>query len=227
MTVYNVLRYNRYRFRLINAASNVCTLILKIENHNLTIIAVDGSSIEPMTVETLSSTSGERYDFVVEMNKEPRDYSIQTKGFGLCNRFTGIAVLRYGSKKSAGKTSADFIEMESFIQPDPEMTEKTFNNPLFNISGIHVSEAQSIIVDESLQSAKPDHEFNLFFGTPHVNRTDLFDKPNSIKYMGENLRLSFTFHLLKMFILFSFCITRTRQDFDKYRSGKQYQSCDA
>lgn len=36
--------------------------------------------MEPTEVETLHFISGERYDFVVNADQEPRDYAIQVKG---------------------------------------------------------------------------------------------------------------------------------------------------
>lgn len=38
----------------------------KIEGHKLRIIASDGYDVQPRLVDTIMSTSGERYDFVLE-----------------------------------------------------------------------------------------------------------------------------------------------------------------
>ena len=186
LTVFNVLPHKRYRFRLINAASNVCSFILKIESHKITIVNVDGSAIQPETVETLSFTSGERYDFLVETDQEPRDYSIQAIGYGLCNRFQGVAVLRYGDESSSGDISMDFMDMKSFIKENPEMTVKTFNIPHLNVTnGFPISKVKSLVVDEEIFYAEPDHAFNVFFGTPQIQTPLLFDNDNDIKYMGK------------------------------------------
>lgn len=181
VTVYHVQRNNRYRFRLINAASNVCQFIIKIENHNFTVISVDGASIEPVTVNTLHFTSGERFDLIVETDKEPRDYSIQTKGHGLCKGFQGIAVLRYGD--GPAKTSADFIKVEKTVVASPVLNAKTFNHPQLNVTGFHISKARGRIIDRHLTRMKPDEEFNIFFGTPQINETTLYNSINTIKYM--------------------------------------------
>lgn len=182
-------QHSRYRFRLINAASNVCSFLLKIENHNITLIAADGSSIEPVDVETLHIISGERYDFVVNADQEPRDYAIQVKGYSLCERFEGYAVLRYlkGNEESRS-TSLDFIDMKSFAQPSPVINERTFNIPYLDIKGIPAADGQSIVTDASILESKADHEFNIFFGTPQVTATNLFDRENNIKFMCKALR---------------------------------------
>lgn len=169
--MYHVQRNNRYRFRLINAASNVCQFLIKIENHNFTVISVDGASIEPVTVNTLHFTSGERFDFIVETDREPRDYSIQAKGHGLCKGFQGVAVLRYGN--GPARYSADFVEVEKLLVPPPVLNEKTFNNPQLNVTGFPISKARGRIIDRHLTKMKPDEELKIFFGTPQINETTL------------------------------------------------------
>lgn len=52
-----------------NSFSHVCPAQLEIENHSLLIIASDGNHVRPVLVDTLVSTSGERYDFVVNANQ--------------------------------------------------------------------------------------------------------------------------------------------------------------
>lgn len=49
--------------------SHVCPAQLEIENHSLLIIASDSYDLQPVTVDSLVSTSGERYDFVVNANQ--------------------------------------------------------------------------------------------------------------------------------------------------------------
>lgn len=59
----------RYRFRFVNAASHTCPLMLEVEGHRLQIIASDSYNLQPVTVDTIVSTSGERYDFVLTANQ--------------------------------------------------------------------------------------------------------------------------------------------------------------
>ena len=155
---------------------------MKIENHNLTVIASDGSSIEPTVVEQIHFTSGERYDFIVETNQEPRDYSIQMKGFASCKISAGYAVLRYGNKAHP-ETSLDFMDMDKLIKAEPIMNEKTFNQPNVNTTWFPISISRGMLVDYSVIHSKPDKSFNLFFGTPKVIEPALFNSSNIVKYM--------------------------------------------
>ena len=97
LETYKVKKGSRYRFRLINAAINYCTMSVSIEGHNLTLIASDGQPIVAVKVDSLVSLSGERYDFVVEASQEPKDYWIKIRGEGVCSwlNLTQRAILRY------------------------------------------------------------------------------------------------------------------------------------
>lgn len=190
--VYNVHERKRHRFRLINAGSSVCSFLLRIENHNLTVIATDGSSIEPQQVEVLHLTSGERYDIVIETNQEPRDYIMQVKGHSLCNRFEGIAILRYENqfdhhsrKEETPETSLEIFDMTKLKQPAPVINERTFNTPHLSLPGIPISEAQATVTDQTLAESSPDEEFYIFFGTPQIAASVIFESVNTIKFMGE------------------------------------------
>lgn len=56
--------------------SHVCPAVLEIENHSLLIIASDSYDLQPVTVDSLVSTSGERYDFVVNANATGGKFSL-------------------------------------------------------------------------------------------------------------------------------------------------------
>lgn len=184
LMIYNVQQQSRYRFRLINAASNVCSFILKIENHNFTVIASDGQNLKPKVVNTLHFTSGERYDFVVHTDQEPKDYAIHIKAHEPCTRFNAYAVLRYQKNwNSKTPTELDFVDMEKLVQPDPEIDENTFNVPHPSLPGTLISEAESANAAQS--PSKSDNEFNLFLGTPQVDNKILFESVNTIKFMGK------------------------------------------
>lgn len=71
LEVFRVKKGRRYRFRLINAMSHVCPIVLEIEKHSMTIIASDSFDVQPATIESLISNSGERYDFVINADQSP------------------------------------------------------------------------------------------------------------------------------------------------------------
>lgn len=74
LEVFRVRKGRRYRFRLINAMSHVCPVALEVERHSLRIIASDSFDLQPATVESLISNSGERYDFVIDADQSPGEF---------------------------------------------------------------------------------------------------------------------------------------------------------
>lgn len=155
-------------------------------------IASDGSSIEPQEVEVLHMTSGERYDIVIETNQVPRDYIIQVKGYSLCSKFEGVSILRYknqfdhhSKKDETPETSLEIFDMTRLILPAPVINERTFNTPHPSLPGIPIADAQATVTDKVLAKSSPDEEFYIFFGTPQIPASVIFESVNTIKFMGE------------------------------------------
>ncbi|OAD62113.1 Laccase-5 [Eufriesea mexicana] len=95
----------RYRFRFINSFCTVCSGQLTVEGHDLTVIAIDGQLIEPVTVDSIVSLAGERYDFVINTNKTPSAYWIQIRGLNSCASILQLAVLQYVGELSTPSTN--------------------------------------------------------------------------------------------------------------------------
>jgi L-ascorbate oxidase len=55
---FRVRRGHKYRFRLINAGSDFCTMSVSIDGHNLTVISLDGFDVQPVLVESISFDPG-------------------------------------------------------------------------------------------------------------------------------------------------------------------------
>ncbi|CAG4968642.1 unnamed protein product [Parnassius apollo] len=89
----------KYRFRVINAEFLNCPIEMSVDGHNITVIASDGYDLEPITATSLVTYAGERYDFILEANKEISNYWIRFRGLMDCDeRFTKakqVAVLHY------------------------------------------------------------------------------------------------------------------------------------
>jgi FtsP/CotA-like multicopper oxidase with cupredoxin domain len=49
--------------------SHACPVVLDVERHDLLIVASDSFDLQPVSVDSLVSTSGERYDFVINANQ--------------------------------------------------------------------------------------------------------------------------------------------------------------
>lgn len=69
LEVFRVERGQRYRFRLVNSMSHVCPAVLEVENHSLLVIASDSYDLQPVAVDSLVSSAGERYDFILNANQ--------------------------------------------------------------------------------------------------------------------------------------------------------------
>ncbi|CAF3560712.1 unnamed protein product [Rotaria sp. Silwood1] len=65
---FTVVYNETYRFRLI-AASSAFNYKFSIDNHELTVIAIDGAYVEPYKTQQLWIYIGQRYDFLVTMNQ--------------------------------------------------------------------------------------------------------------------------------------------------------------
>lgn len=65
---------------MINGCTLLCPIELQIENHNMTIIAVDGVDVRPEIVNTITSFAAERVDFVLNAYELIGTYWIQVRG---------------------------------------------------------------------------------------------------------------------------------------------------
>ncbi|XP_011330014.2 laccase-4 isoform X2 [Ooceraea biroi] len=178
LEVFRVRRNYAYRFRMVNAFCTVCSSILTVENHNLTIIAVDGYPVKPTVVTSIISVSGERYDFVINANNRVDSYWIQLRALEPCNvrGIQQLAVLQYDGAPDT-PTSVKPI----FILP---LSEGIVLNPLDSqcdsprSDAICVNHLQSAIpVDKDIFTKKPDAQIYLSFSFHRYNLQDLFS-PN-------------------------------------------------
>ncbi|KAG7091761.1 hypothetical protein E1B28_008162 [Marasmius oreades] len=98
LAVITVQKGKRYRFRVINMA---CDSMYKffIDQHDLDIIEVDGTSHNKLTVDNARIYAGQRYSFVLNANKPVGNYWIRSKpNAGLEQSFINgmnSAILRY------------------------------------------------------------------------------------------------------------------------------------
>nr|AON96381.1 laccase 1 [Coptotermes formosanus] len=94
-----VERGKRFRLRLVGGLCTVCGVQFSIEGHDMTLIATDGTPVNPVTVRSVVIFSGERYDVVVNANQNPGTYWIHIKGLSECafpdEQVYQLAVLRY------------------------------------------------------------------------------------------------------------------------------------
>lgn len=186
--MFNVEHQRRYRFRVINGASNVCPFQLQIENHRFSVIASDGATIKPVTTDTLYFISGERYDIVVNADKDDvRDYWIRVRALPPCTKeIEEFAILRYHE----GPVDEQAKNLKFNDRKPPGWLETFPSGRLFNTAkpgkfGVPVSSAVSNIVDSTVIDAEPDFTFKLFIATPQLDNEVLFSGNGSVKFMGD------------------------------------------
>lgn len=161
---------------------------MQIENHEMLVIASDGSTFEPVTADTLYFISGERYDVVVKAdNEEIRDYWVRVRALPPCTKqIEEFAIFRYHK----GKVPEDAINFNFNDRKPPGWLERwpdkrLFNTPQPDIFGTPIASVKSHVGDKSVTESEPDYKFNLFFGTPQLDNNILFSGDNAIKFMGE------------------------------------------
>ncbi|CAD6230954.1 GSCOCG00006895001-RA-CDS, partial [Cotesia congregata] len=100
LSSFNVTRGLRYRFRLAHAGgAGACPITFAVEEHPLTLIALDGNPVAPLKVKSITLAKGERADFVLRADKiaSSKDvYSINVYTDKGCHATViGSALLRY------------------------------------------------------------------------------------------------------------------------------------
>ncbi|XP_027212523.2 uncharacterized protein [Penaeus vannamei] len=160
----------RHRLRIVSASSYICPMAVSVDNHKLTVIAVDGADVVPRTVDVLEIISGERVDVVLEANQPVGNYWIQVHGLVECStkQCMQVAVLRY-----EGAPDTEPTEQVEY-NPNPS---GTILNPLFPTP---VENAVDIVdLDALTPSVLPeevDKQFHLMFSMNGVNNSFFFNQ---------------------------------------------------
>ncbi|KAH8085462.1 laccase 1 [Cristinia sonorae] len=107
LAVINVKYGTRYRIRLVSVSCDP-NYMFSIDNHNMTIIEVDGVNSKPHTVNQIQIFAGQRYSFVLEANQKPGNYWIRAdpnsgnRGF---DKGINSAILRYSGANETDPTT--------------------------------------------------------------------------------------------------------------------------
>lgn len=142
LATFTVQRGFRYRFRLINVGVMFCMISMSVDGHHLTVIANDGTPLEPVRVESIVSLAGDSYDFVIEANQTDRDYWIRLRGEGECGdlRLAQRAILRYQRPNvSQSELTSDMpFTFDDSIRHGLVSVEKNFKNLFNSDSELHL-----------------------------------------------------------------------------------------
>ncbi|XP_052895441.1 uncharacterized protein LOC128302616 [Anopheles moucheti] len=200
LTVYRVRKGYRYRFRMISSGSQFCPFQLQIENHRMQLIATDGGAVQPIMIDTLISTSGERYDFVLSANQKPGNYWVRVRAIGFCNveRREEFAILSYGDEAD----SVPELELAYPKHTPPAWDERfptgtVLNNPnatcyVPDDNDLCVADLESheVYRDDALIDAAPDKTFRILFNTFTADPAILFSEQGYVRYMTVVLTLN-------------------------------------
>ncbi|XP_058451551.1 uncharacterized protein LOC131430517 [Malaya genurostris] len=190
LEVFRVRKGGRYRFRFINAASHVCPLELQILNHTLEIIASDSFHLQPIVVNTLISTSGERYDFIVHADQPSDDYWLRIRAVGSCEyrKIQQFAVLSYQPLSVPEQNMA----FPSHITT--RYNESLFQNPIYanhpNTTcgaakpNVCITDFEAYATDNGIINGDPDHRFFLSFKNYPLEFDQAFSANNYEHFMN-------------------------------------------
>jgi hypothetical protein len=111
--IFTVKQGQRYRFRVASNGVNNCPIEFSIDNHTLTVISSDGTPFKPVHVQSFNIFAGERYDFILNADKDSGNFWIRTRGLADCgpeyNSVRQTAILRYeGAMPMFPKESTDY-----------------------------------------------------------------------------------------------------------------------
>jgi FtsP/CotA-like multicopper oxidase with cupredoxin domain len=102
-----------YRLRLVNNAIETMWGFM-IDNHTLTVMAVDFVPIVPYRTKSLSLTIGQRYDVVVEADATPGDYWLRAIPLASCSALyimdSTKGIVRYSSESIADPQSVGYTD---------------------------------------------------------------------------------------------------------------------
>jgi Multicopper oxidase len=191
LAVFHVTKGQSYRFRFINSASFSCGLQLQIEKHRMIVIATDSYQHQSRIVDTLLSTAGERFDFVLAAHEEVGTYWIRLRATGPCDGrdIEQFAVLSYNT------VAGDEQRLSRPIRRKPIFTDTyddgvRLNHPnatcyLDTDLDFCVSDLHSYWPQPDAIKQKPDHQFFLSFDNYRIPFDEIFSEQNSDSFMSE------------------------------------------
>ncbi|CRL01606.1 CLUMA_CG014215, isoform A [Clunio marinus] len=191
--LFNVDANKRYRFRFINSGFNVCPFMLQIESHEMIIIASEVSNVHPMTIDSLYSLPGERFDFVVNADQPPRDYWIRVQTLNPCRTVVEtFGILRYGEdhQMSIGTRVSFTANLPPRLSTEFP-TKKFFNSPMPKVKDIPLISLKAYNSDRSIIDNPPNHKFYLFLDSPTILDHTMDENGNYFRLDFETSRTDF------------------------------------
>ena len=77
--IFEVEPGKRYRFRSYDTSMFSCQMQLSVDEHVMTLLSTDGYPVHPYEVDSVYMDSGDRWDFVINANKEVGNYWLKVE----------------------------------------------------------------------------------------------------------------------------------------------------
>ncbi|KAI0289075.1 laccase [Russula brevipes] len=165
LAVVNVKKDKRYRFRLVSISCRP-SFKFSIDGHQMTIIEVEGTNVQPLLVDSLEIFVGQRYSVVVNTDQPVANYWIRSLPNAANQNFsdlTNLAILRYSGAPDANPTV------------DPTVNVPVSQNPLVE-TNLHVN---TVTQPGNPTPGGADIKFTL---TPAFNLTSFLFEVNDVSF---------------------------------------------
>lgn len=132
-----------YRLRII-AGTELIGVNFKIQGHNMTVVEVEGTVVEPFEVESLEIMPAQRYSVLITADQEPGNYWATTSVRYRSTAPTGHINIKYKGAPEANLTLEGLPSHPAwdFIQPGIDLEEKLFTKNPSSFDDVDVLSAE-------------------------------------------------------------------------------------
>lgn len=134
------------------SSAGVATMMFSIDEHKMIVYAVEGQYVEPVEVDAITLTNGNRYSVMVKLDKPFGDYSVRLVNYGVNQVLNTTATFRYATRHA----------------PYPKMKHGP-SKPSISITGSNTT-AKTVILDESTIIPYPSSSPSQHVAQTHVLR---------------------------------------------------------
>ncbi|KAF9933293.1 hypothetical protein FBU30_005877 [Linnemannia zychae] len=127
----HVLQNRKYRLRIINTSA-AAPFYFSVDSHQLLIIEVDGTDVNPYMVEGIPINAGQRYSAILVTNQEVANYWMRAEmGLDCMPPLNNLDPVILGEVRYIGAGTATPTSVGRFIPKPPVKGQKPESNPAF------------------------------------------------------------------------------------------------